>query len=145
MIPIIVSLKKYINTKKQAVNLSILCVIILIILAISIYGILLKIDININQVELPTVYIAGKSGKIYKYAYGFIILSAILTSAIAAGYSILENYVKKPKTYKRIAIFLCISALFVSKIGFSNLINTLYPVFGILGIIQIYFILRKKQ
>lgn len=144
LIPIIVSLKKYIKNKKQIITVSILCSVVLTILAISILGLILKIDIDINKIELPTVYVAGMIGKIYKYLYGLIILVAIFTSAISAGYSILENYVKKPSQYKKIAIILCASSVFVSKIGFSNLINTLYPVFGLLGIIQIYFLIAKK-
>ncbi len=143
MIPLILTLKKYIKEKKQAKILSVTCAIILIILAIAIYILVQKIDININLIELPTIYIASKLGKIYKYTYGLIILVAIFTSAISAGYSFLENYNKKPKLYKKLSILLCSSSIFISKIGFSNLVNTLYPVFGVLGLIQIYFILKK--
>lgn len=144
LIPIIVSLKKYIQNKKQITIVSILCTVILITLAIAIFGLILKVDININQIELPTVYVAGMVGKIYKYLYGLIILVAIFTSAISAGYTILENYTAKPKNYKKIALLLCLSSVLVSKIGFSNLINTLYPMFGLLGIMQIYFVFVKK-
>ncbi len=144
LIPIIISLKKYLKNKTQITIASVLVVAILIILAISIYGLILKVDLDIEKLELPTVYVAGMFGKIYKYLYGGIILVAIFTSCISAGYSILENYIEKPKTYKAIAIILCLSSLLVSNIGFSNLINLLYPVFGILGIIQIIFLLKKQ-
>ena len=103
----------------------------------------LKIDIDINKVELPTVYIASLTGKIYKYFYGAVILVSIYTSAISAGYGFLENYVKKPKQYKIIAILICLSSIFISKIGFTKLIYLLYPIFGLFGIIQICFILKK--
>ena len=144
LIPIVVTLKKHIENKRQVVKISILCVIILSILAIAVYGIILKVDININQVELPTVYVAGQSGVIYKYLYGLTIILAIFTSAIGAGYSILENHVQKPKKYKKIAIAICASAIFVSKIGFSNLVNLLYPVFGLLGMVQIGMLMFRK-
>lgn len=145
LIPIIVSLKKYIKNKKQITIVSVLCTVILITLAIAIFGLILKVDININQIELPTVYVAGMAGKIYKYLYGLIILVAIFTSAISAGYSILESYTSEPKKYKKIALLLCLSSMLVSKIGFSNLINTLYPMFGLLGIMQIYFVFAHKN
>ncbi len=144
LIPIIVTLKKHIKNKTQLIKISTICTIILIILAISVYGIILKVDINLNQVELPTVYVAGQSGSIYKYLYGLTIILAIFTSAISAGYSILENYVQKPKRYKSIAITICISAIFVSRIGFSNLVNLLYPVLGLLGTVQIGMLMFKK-
>lgn len=144
LIPIIITLKKFMNTKKQIIVTSVLCVIILIILAIAIYGLILKVDIPINKVELPTVYVAGQMGHIYKYIYGIIILVAIFTSSISAGYGILENYIKKPKKYKTITIIICLSSIIISNIGFSNLINLLYPIFGLLGIIQIYLIFAYK-
>lgn len=145
LIPILVSLKKYIKNQNQVICISLICSLILIILALAIYGLVLKIDININKIELPTVYVAGMSGKLYKYMYGGIILVSIYTSAISAGYGILENYIKEPKEYKTIAVLMCISSVLISKIGFSQLINSLYPVFGILGLVQIILLLKYKQ
>lgn len=143
LIPIVISLKKYLKNKTQINLASIIVVIILIIIALAIFGLILKVDIDINKIELPTVYVAGMSGKIYKYLYGGIILVAIFTSAISAGYSILENYTSNTKKYKKVAAILCVSAILVSNIGFSTLINLLYPVFGFLGIIQIALIMGK--
>lgn len=144
LIPIVITLKKYIKNKTQAIIISMLVILTLIILAISIYGLILKVDIDINKLELPTVYVAGMSGKIYKLIYGGIILVAIFTSSISAGYSILENYIDNPKKYKKIAILICASGILVSKIGFSTLINVLYPIFGLLGIIQIIFLMKNN-
>lgn len=144
LVPILASLKKYITNRKQIRILSLICTVILGILAFVIFGLLIKSDIGIQFLELPTVYVAGQIGTIYKYVYGIIILVAILTSALSAGYGILENYLHKEKTYKKIAILMCTSALFVSNIGFSNLINSLYPIFGLLGLIQILLIMKIK-
>lgn len=141
LIPIVISLKKYLKNKAQIIIVSSLVTIILIILAISIFGLILKSDLDVQKLELPTVYVAGMFGNIYKYIYGGIILVAIFTSCISAGYSILENYIENSKKYKTIAIILCISSILVSNMGFSNLINLLYPVFGLLGLVQIIFIL----
>lgn len=142
LIPIVITLKKYIKNKKQIAIVSILISIILTILALAIYGLILKVDIDINNLDLPTVYVAGMNGHIYKLLYGGIILVAIFTSAISAGYSVLENYINKPSKYKQIALLLCISAIFISNIGFSTLINLLYPVFGLLGITQIILLIK---
>ena len=141
LIPIVITIKKYVKNNKQIKLVSILVIITLIVLAISIYILTLKVDIDINKLELPTVYVAGMSGKIYKLIYGVIILVAIFTSSISAGYSILENYIDNPKKYKKMVILICASGILVSKIGFSTLINILYPIFGLLGIIQIAYIL----
>lgn len=142
LIPIVITLKKYVKNQQQIKIISILVIITLSILAISIYGLILKVDIDINKLELPTVYVAGMNGKIYKLIYGGIILVAIFTSSISAGYSILENYIDNTKKYKKMAILMCASGILVSKIGFSTLINVLYPMFGILGIIQIISLIK---
>lgn len=95
LIPILLSLHKEIKNKKQIKWICVFCTIFLMILAFCILNIIWKIDIDITSVELPTVYVAGKMGKIYQYLYGFIILAAIYTSAISAGYGVLENQTRK--------------------------------------------------
>ena len=51
--------------------------------------------------------------------------------------SFLQNTCNNKKSYQQIAVIMCIISVLVSKIGFSNLVNMLYPLFGYLGIIQI--------
>ena len=106
---------------------------------------LIKKDVNIENLEMPAVYIASKISEIWKYIYGFIILSAILTTSVSLGTSFLENVGKTKKYYKQYAIFICISAVIISKIGFSNLVNLLYPIFGYIGLIQIIKIVTIKK
>lgn len=144
LLPMIVPLKKYVQDKKHITKVSKMCTGILILLAICIFILVLKVDKEVGTIELPTVYVASQMGKIAKYSYGAVILSAIFTSAISAGYAILENKVQNLKKYKRSAFLLCVSSVLVSKIGFSKLVNTLYPVFGILGMIEIVLIIKYK-
>lgn len=138
LIPMLMPIRKLIKSKKENIYVFILVAILTIILALIIYNLIEKIDININNVELPTVYIASKLGTVYKYMYGIIMLVSIFTTAISAGYGFLENHADNPKKYKILNIIICISAVFISNIGFSKLLNLLYPIFGILGLIQIY-------
>ena len=142
LIPIIIPLKKYMKEKKDIARVSKICSAILVILAMCVLLLVLKADVDISKIELPTVYVASQLGKIYRYGYGAVILAAIFTSAISAGYAILENKVQDKRKYKKSAFLLCASSLVVSKIGFSSLVNTLYPVFGILGMIEIVLIVK---
>lgn len=103
LIPILLSIQKKLTQKKQIKIVAITCTIILILLAICILALIWKIDININNIELPTVYIASKMGKIYQYMYGFIILVSIYTSAVSAGYGILENQVRQRKKIQNLS------------------------------------------
>lgn len=143
LIPILLPLSKSLKNKSNIITVSAFCVIILIILAISIFGLLLKVDIDINAIELPTVYVAGMMSKGYKIIYGIIILVSIYTSAISAGYGFLEKYQKSKKQYKKVAIFICTISFFVANIGFTTLVNVLYPICGMLGLIQIILIVKK--
>lgn len=145
LIPIIIPLKKFLSKKGDRKLIGFITIIILSILAIAIFAIVLSININVNNIELPTVYVATNFGSVFKYSYGIVIISAIFTSAISAGYGILENSLHNKNRYKLVAITICASSILVSKIGFSCLVNTMYPIFGVLGLAQILLILIYKK
>ena len=143
LIPVLITLKNKIK-KNNIFFISIFSGIILFILSLIIYFLLINIKININQIEMPAVYAVGKYFLEFKNIYEFIILTSILTTAISEGISVLENTCKNKKSYTQFAVILCITSVIFSKIGFSNLINLLYPIFGVLGGIQIIAILKYK-
>ena len=80
----------------------------------------------------------------YNKIYSFIILASIFTTAISVGIGLLQNINKNRYSYPQLVLLLCISSLFFSNFGFSNLINFAYPIFGYLGIIQIIYIVLRK-
>lgn len=134
----LIGLRKY--TYKKEKSVAIISSGIFCILAIILYKILQTGAAEIQNVELPLIYIVNKFGNTYKYIYGIVIVSAIYTSAIAAGYGFAQNCSKTKEKYKKICILLCITAIPVSKLGFSYLVTLLYPVFGMLGLIQVIYI-----
>lgn len=146
LIPILITLNVLVQRKKEKVIVSILSAIFIIILAFGIFGMLINSNMNIKNVELPTIMVLNN--KIEKITYSIAIEVAILTSAVAAGYGVLENVKEKTivdnKKYKRIVAIMCIISIPISTIGFGNLIKTLYPLFGALGILQIVLILKNS-
>lgn len=142
LIPMIISLKNYIKNKKDISKISFLCGIISSFLGTIIF--LLLNTTSLSNIEIPMVYIASKVGRTFKYLYGIVILIAILTSAIAEGYSFLRNTTKNKKEYKAMNIFICVSSIFISRIGFSKLVNILYPFFGYLSLIQVLLIFLSR-
>lgn len=143
LIPVLITLKNKIK-KNNIFLISIFSGIVLFILSLIIYFLLINIKIDINKIEMPAVYVIGKYFPEFKKMYEFIILTSILTTAISEGISVLENVCKNKKSYTQLAAILCITSVIFSKIGFSNLINLLYPIFGVLGYFQIYIILKYK-
>lgn len=143
LIPVLVTLKKYVN-KKNFYSIGVITSLVVIVLSLFIYIILLKSNIDIIEFDLPIIYIVKQYGSVFKYLYGVVIVISIFTSIISAGYSFLKNSIKNKKNYSKLLKVMCISSIFITNIGFSNLVNTLYPIFGILGIVQIYYILKIK-
>ena len=137
LIPVLITLKDYLKNNRINKYTSILTTIIVATLSIILFLILSKIDVNIENLEMPAVYLVSKISKILAIIYGFIILSSIFTTSISIGNSFIQNICEKKKSYQHIALIMCITSIFVSKIGFSNLVQILYPFFGYLGIIQI--------
>lgn len=145
LIPMLVSMKKMIKSKKQINQIVTIVTTVMTVLSVIIYFLIQVFIKDLEGIEIPIVYIAGLLGNVYKYLYGFVILVAIFTTAISAGYSFLVNCTKGKKQYTYWAIIMCVTSVLVSKLSFSGLINLLYPIFGYLGIIQIIFILNLKK
>ena len=106
--------------------------------------ILIRVDVDITKLEMPAVYVVSNIFKFLEIIYGFIILGSIFTTSISLGTSFLQNVSKNKKSYTQIAAIMCITSVLISKIGFSNMINLLYPIFGYLGLIQIWRISLTK-
>ena len=144
LIPVLITLNKYIKNKKQINKISILSSGIIAIMSTLIFLLLTKVDVDIKMLEMPAVYVVSNMFYILKYLYGFVILGSIFTTTISLGMSFLQNTSKNEKSYSQIVLIMCITSVIISKVGFSNLVNWLYPIFGYLGILQIYKIIIKK-
>jgi len=145
LIPVLITLNKYIKNRKQTTIIGVISALIILTMSILIFLLLSKVDVNIENLEMPAVYAVSNMLKILEYIYGFIILGSIFTTTISLGVSFLQNTSKNKKSYTQIALIMCITSVIISKIGFSNLVNMLYPIFGYLGILQIWKILKNKN
>ena len=134
-------MNKFLKNKKDCLKVAILTSLIFMSLAIIIYLLLINID---KQVEIPMLYVANKFGEPYKILYSIIILIAIYTTSISEGYNFLANISNNKKTYKIANIIMCALGIPISLLGFANLVNVIYPLFGIIGILQISAILYCK-
>lgn len=145
LIPIIFDLKVDENKKEKNNNFKIAAIYSFIIFLITfLINLLLLSCYNlIYNLELPILYISNSSIKMFSYLYFFIILSAIFTTMISSGYSFISNF-KKNNFKIKLIIFLSFSFIFCV-FSFSDLINFFYPLFGLIGFIQIFLILIDKS
>lgn len=137
LIPVLISLKEYVSKTKNIKYISIIVSVITAILLIIIFLILINVDVNIKELEMPAVYAINNILPNIKSVYGMIILISIFTTAISLGISFLKNVSINKKSYNIISILICISAIIFSGFGFSNLVNLMYPILGVLGLLQI--------
>ena len=135
--PVLISLKKYIQSQKQILFISIGVCIIMILLAGVEFLLLMNVDVDFKSLDMPLVYVVENKFPKLKLIYGVIILIAIFTTAISVGNSFLSNVYQKSKNYPQIVLILCITSVIISPIGFSKLVERLFPLFGFLGIVQV--------
>lgn len=143
VIPVLVSLGKYIKNKNQIKLISIISSTIVFILALSIFLILMTIKVDYTKIQMPAVYAIDKSFSQFSYIYGVVILLSIFSTAISIGISFINNMTQNKKSYPQIAAKMCISSIIISNFGFSNLVKIFFPIFGYLGMVQIICILKK--
>lgn len=144
LIPVIITLRKYLKNEKDILIITVLSCVVIFILSITIYLLLSRINIDIGNLEMPAVYVVSTFYSQFKLIYAIIILFAIYTTAVTIGVSLLENITQNKKSYIFFNLLICISGVIVSGIGFSNLVELLYPIFGVLGLIQIFMICKAR-
>lgn len=136
---VIVPLSKEVKDKKimfkgiigGAVALTVLCLFINLMLMVN--------QPYIFDYEIPLLYVADRFGKVIQVMLLGIILAEMFSTEVSDVYSISKTLNKVFRIKFKNAIFVVLFiALPISLIGFSNLISTLYPLFGLLSLIFIY-------
>lgn len=116
-------------------------------LSLALLGAALSIPLIFNfnmtgDMEIPMLYIVNNYGSIIKSLYLFVLLSAIVTTAVGNGYAFimwLSGKIKVKPVY--INIFTVGLAMCLSSVGFSSFVSKIYPAFSAVGIVQLLFIL----
>ena len=145
LIPALISIRDFIGKSKNIKYISLIVIVITTVLLITIFLFLVNVDIDFNNLQMPAVYAIYKILPNIKNVYGIIILISIFTTAASLGISFLNNVSKNKEYFKFFSIMICLTSIAFSKIGFANLVNKLYPILGILGLIQILQIARFKN
>lgn len=138
LIPVLISVNNIID-RREVSKTSIVITFMIFLLATAVFVSMLKTDVNIKRIEMPISYVISTQLPKLKVLYGIVILTSILTTAISLIAGLMQN-VKEKNNKKIMLCLICISSIFISQIGFSALINFLYPIFGYIGIIQILLI-----
>lgn len=113
-----------------AIGLSILCTMINLMLTVN--------QPYIYEYEIPLLFVAKRFGPIIQAILLMIIWLEMFSTEVSDVYSISKTLEQTFKIKFNNGIFIVLAcALPISQIGFSNLISTLYPIFGVLSLIFI--------
>lgn len=141
---------KFIKSRRKTILSSILAFVFLLILGFSI---IISISTSGTQkYDMPMLNTAYGINPIASTLYAILLLLAMLGAGISSMIPFVELFNKNSPQNKRVtfisAIAISCIALILSLFGFSNLIGTIYPVFGYLGAVITLFVvgnfLREK-
>ena len=93
---------------------------------------LLILYTEIFNLEIPMLKVSEYVSIYYRSIFSIVLWLAMFTTAIANGYGFIEN--SSNKINRTIVAFIfCICGIPVAKLGFSDLVSTMYPIFGYIG------------
>lgn len=141
-IVIMTSLLSIIPNKKTAIKGGVLGGLGLGLLALFILIPTLIKYTDIQGLEIPMIKIAEVLGNHGGFLYSFVLWFSMFTTAISNGYGCIKrlSHIFKVKQNLMACMF-CILTMPLAKIGFANLVSTLYPLFGYLGLFMIISII----
>lgn len=90
---------------------------------------------SIAEKELPLLAVSQEVAVAASYTYAAVLYMALLTTAVANGFSVVEHFASKGRNRKIVALVLCIVSIPMSLIPFSNLIECCYTLFGVMGLV----------
>ena len=137
IIPITILTSSSIYQKKHILQISFFCTIIILLLSCCIYFILFNLPNQDLNLDFPIVRCVEILGKNYRNIYCVIIALSIITTALSIGFTYIENNKSK-------LILLFIFSFISIQFSFSELLEFLYPLCGLIGFFQSYCILRKS-
>ena len=138
LISILITINKQISDRKDIKIISIVSTILIIVLCLAIYNLLKHGTVEQFKLDMPIIDIVKIYGTFHTRSYLFIIGISIFTTAVSSGCSFLNSCNKA--NFRRNAKILSIAAFFISQIPFGTIVNLLYPVLGMVGLVEILVI-----
>lgn len=137
IVPILVLLSQNMKDKSSIMKVSIINFFVLSFFSLSIFILLLNGNDNLFQLEIPAIVVIAKFGTIYKYIYVLSLIISIITSVVSASLGFLNNISTSSKKFQRNLICISLLAIPFSFVSFGNLVSYLYPVMGLVGVVEL--------
>ncbi len=99
---------------------------------------------RIFEYQIPMLHLAEQQLSWIKLPFTFALWSAMVTTAVANGYGLAKRLQNLPLlSYHRAVFLVTLIGLPLTKLKFSSLVGTLYPVLGYIGLIIVGMIIYK--
>ncbi len=122
---------------------SLFVALILLVLTVSILIPLFANYDLIKYTDMPIYTILGQNNREFIFPYLILMILATLSTSVANAYAVSIHFSEKFKVNQLlITLVVIFSGMIFSFIGFSNIVNFVYPIFGFFGIIKILKIIQ---
>lgn len=133
---------KYIKTKSVAIYSGIISGAVLMILAVILNASFTEFYPKIGEFDIPMVYLVERINFNISIFYKSILLIAMMVTSISLSFCINKGLSTK---YKGLVFnLLMILVVVLSTFGFSNLVSTIYPLIGYVGVFIISTIILRS-
>lgn len=143
--PFLVGVGATAKNRKNCIWGGILGAVIFMLAAIFLnLGIIADIQ-NTYIKEIPTLYMADKIGPIVGMMFSLMLIAGIYTTAVPLLWSVCNSYAEeKTEKFVVIAVLCTIVGLIGGRLPFSMLVNLIYPLSGVFGVVIMCSIFLKK-
>lgn len=88
------------------------------------------------EFEIPSLFVAGHTVPAVQFAFSFVLWAEIFTTVIGTVYGLATRIsASTGLNYNLLTVILMMMALVLSQFGFSGLVGTVYPLFGLISLV----------
>lgn len=103
--------------------------------------------LDVANLEVPMIYIAGAISPVIQMIYAIVLIAEVYTTAVGSLYGFVSRITNVEKSSAKGRVIIIVStivAMLASQLGFSNLVKYLYPLVGYGGIVLLASLLYIK-
>jgi uncharacterized membrane protein YkvI len=100
---------------------------------------------NIQNIEIPMLFVSRQISPLIKILYSVVLLAEIYTTAVSDLYGFAARICQKKKiNFFPVILISTASAFLISLTGFTNLVKYLYPAVGYLGVLTLICLVYNR-
>lgn len=143
-IVVLFSLGRYTKWEGASFFASLIASFGMLVMGVLIWAITVVNFFDVAKKQIPLLCIAKKQGRFYFWSSILVLISAMLTTALSSGYAFVRGIQERFNINYNLGIFILLMGIPLTFYGFSHLIKTVYPIFGIVGMCFVLLIFVKK-